>query len=100
MIISILYGLVVIGVAIFIAYLLAAFVECSFREAWNIVKNAWLSTVIIWLTAGICLGTIFNFKFKKEVCNVTWEMTSDDTVEIKVSGKKVKHAILIHESSN
>ena len=98
MIISILYGLIVIGVAVFITYLLTALVELSFREAWRIVKNAWLPTVIIWLAGGISLGTVFICKSKKEDCDVIWRMASDNIVEIKVSGKKVEQVILIHES--
>jgi hypothetical protein len=98
MISSLLVGLFIIGVAIFISYLIAALVELSFSEAWRIVKNAWLPTVIIWLVGGISLGTVFICNSKKEDCNVTWEMTADNIVEIKVSGKKVEQVILIHES--
>ena len=98
MIISLLSGLFVIGIVIFISYLFAALVELSFSEAWRIVKNAWLPTVIIWLVGGLSLGTIFICNSKKEDCNVIWRMTSDNIVEIKVSGKKVEQVILIHES--
>ena len=98
MIISLLSGLFVIGIAIFISYLFAALIELSFSEVWRIVKNAWLPTVIIWLVGGLSLGTIFICNSKKEDCNVIWRMTSDNIVEIKVSGKKVEQVILIHES--
>ena len=95
-------GLLLSGIILFCVFCIFAVLtygkDITLGEAWEEQGNYKIYTILLWLFSGIVVGSMITCKeFKNAECKVKWEL-KDDTVEIKVSGKKVEQVILIHES--
>lgn len=96
--------LVIIGVAMFIMFCVVSVLsygaEVTLGEAWDTIERSGrIVMILIWLAGGILCGSMHYYKhIRNEKCNVKWEL-KNDIVEIRVSGSKVKEAVIIHEGN-